>query len=541
MADFQQNFLNSVQGGLQIGQQIRAVQDRNKINALASQGYSTAPNDRQALLGQIANVDAGAARQQEQAFANTDERRNTTLANMARLLTTAPDQARPGLYQQMLPTLSTFGMSELPTEYNAETAPIINQAAQSIASAYGTGANSTPTDVRSFQQMTAGLSQEDQERARRINLGLDPRQSSAAISYMQVAGPDGVKRLVAVDPRQIGAQIVGDGAGYGSFSEVPQQMVPQGNSPAVFSQLASEFPAVTMTSGTRSAERNAQVGGQPNSQHLAGTAADYAVPANQKPAFISRARQLGYQAIDEGDHIHLQLPRGSGGGQNVFAGRRPEDEAAAVERAKTGVELESLPTKIALENQGAIERASGTARAEADAKREADLATAAQKKYVDAGTTLSLLEQAEPLIRAATGSMLGNARDQTLAAFGQTTDGAAAIAALNPIAANLTLAVPRMEGPQSDADRMLYQQAAGSFNNPNTTVGQKLASLQTMKTLAQKYRNPAAGSGNGLQTTNAVVDGPGSGVRRVNSAADYDALPSGTLFIAPDGSQRRKR
>ncbi|WP_398572861.1 D-Ala-D-Ala carboxypeptidase family metallohydrolase, partial [Staphylococcus aureus] len=65
-----------------------------------------------------------------------------------------------------------------------------------------------------------------------------------------------------------------------------------------------------MTSGVRSAERNAQVGGQSNSQHLNGTAADYAVPTNQKPAFISRARQLGYHAIDEGDHIHLQLPRG---------------------------------------------------------------------------------------------------------------------------------------------------------------------------------------------------------------------------------------
>lgn len=139
MADFQQNFLNAVQNGLNIGQQVRAVQDRNRINQLASQAYSTAPDQRQALLGHIAQVDARAAQQQEQAFATGDERRNTTLVNMARLLTTAPDQARPGLYAQMLPTLSTFGMSELPQEYNAETAPIINQAAQSIASAYGGG------------------------------------------------------------------------------------------------------------------------------------------------------------------------------------------------------------------------------------------------------------------------------------------------------------------------------------------------------------------------------------------------------------------
>lgn len=139
MADFQQNAFNAINQGFNFGQQVKAVQDQKKINQLASQGYGAPQQDRQGLLGQMAQVDARSAQQQEQAFANTDERRNTTLANMARILTSAPDQARPGLYQQMLPTLSQFGMSELPQEYNAQTAPIINQAADSIASAYGGG------------------------------------------------------------------------------------------------------------------------------------------------------------------------------------------------------------------------------------------------------------------------------------------------------------------------------------------------------------------------------------------------------------------
>lgn len=139
MADFQQNAFNAINQGFNFGQQVKAVQDQKRINQLASQGYGAPQQDRQGLLGQIAQVDARAAQQQEQAFANSDERRNTTLANMARILTSAPDQARPGLYQQMLPTLSSFGMSDLPQEYNAETAPIINQAADSIASAYGGG------------------------------------------------------------------------------------------------------------------------------------------------------------------------------------------------------------------------------------------------------------------------------------------------------------------------------------------------------------------------------------------------------------------
>jgi hypothetical protein len=137
MENYQQNFLASLQGGLQLGQQLRGVQDRNQLNKLASQAYSAPPEQRDGLLGQMAGVDARAAQQQEQAFANTDERRNTTMVNMAKLLTSAPEQARAGLYQRMVPTLSGMGLSELPPEYNAQTAPIIDQAAQSIVQAYG--------------------------------------------------------------------------------------------------------------------------------------------------------------------------------------------------------------------------------------------------------------------------------------------------------------------------------------------------------------------------------------------------------------------
>jgi hypothetical protein len=388
MENYQQNFLASLQGGLQLGQQLRGVQDRNRLNQLASQAYSAPPEQRDGLLGQMAGVDARAAQQQEQAFANTDERRNMTMVNMAKLLTSAPEQARAGLYQRMVPTLSGMGLSELPQEYNAQTAPIIDQAAQSIVQAYGGAAGQAPTDVRSFQMMTQGLDPADVERARRVSLGLDPRQSSAAISYQKVRGPDGIERLVAVDPRQIGAQVVGDGIGYGSFSEAPQQSAPQGAGHfAAFSQLATEFPAVTMTSGARSAERNAQVGGQPNSQHLNGTAADYAVPANQKPAFISRARQLGYHAIDEGDHIHLQLPRGGGGGgANMFAGRRPEDEAAAVEAAKLNTQQAFLPQELEARTNAAIAQSAGIEQNKANVERASGArAKSAQLNNVDRG------------------------------------------------------------------------------------------------------------------------------------------------------------
>lgn len=67
----------------------------------------------------------------------------------------------------------------------------------------------------------------------------------------------------------------------------------------------------SLTSWWRSWEENLRVGGStsPLSQHLAGLAVDV-VPGNW-PAFVRSARAAGLVAVDEGDHVHVQLwPRG---------------------------------------------------------------------------------------------------------------------------------------------------------------------------------------------------------------------------------------
>lgn len=74
-----------------------------------------------------------------------------------------------------------------------------------------------------------------------------------------------------------------------------------------YRDLAERFGA-TITSLDRTPERNRAVGGVPNSQHLRGTAGDFVVPEGQKAEFMAEARRRGYEAIDEGDHVHLELP-----------------------------------------------------------------------------------------------------------------------------------------------------------------------------------------------------------------------------------------
>lgn len=503
--------------GRQRGQQ-------NQLNMLAGQSYgASTPEQQSSLLGQIAQINPQAAQAQQQQFQSQEDRNRNEIYGLAQGWKKIPSQYRQNYYDRFLsPRLSAMGMGDQPPYDEAA----IDGVADQFIAAFGQQAlGAQPTDVRSFEMMAQGLSAEDREKARRVHLGLDGRQSSAAISYQKVKGPDGIDRLVAVDPRQIGAQVVGDGVGYGSFSQPsPTAGGTDGNHFAAFSQLATEFPAVTMTSGARSAERNVQVGGQPNSQHLNGSAADYAVPANQKPAFISRARQLGYQAIDEGDHIHLQLPRGSagGGGQNIFAGRRPEDEAAAVESAKLGVQQQFLPQELGMRTQAALQQEAGKAALSLQADQNKTQATRAR----DANTALDLLDQAEGLLPDATGSLAGAAYDRGAATFGRSTPGAQATAALKAIAGQLTSKMPRMEGPQSDKDVQLYKEMAGDLANDTLPVATRQAALRQIRGLQQKY----AGS---VRTSDAP--------RQIQSADEYSALPSGTLFIAPDGTQRRKR
>lgn len=62
-----------------------------------------------------------------------------------------------------------------------------------------------------------------------------------------------------------------------------------------------------ITSGPRSIDWNAKVGGLPTSMHLVGLGADMAgVHPDQFPAVKTMAQRIGILALDESYHIHLQ-------------------------------------------------------------------------------------------------------------------------------------------------------------------------------------------------------------------------------------------
>lgn len=70
--------------------------------------------------------------------------------------------------------------------------------------------------------------------------------------------------------------------------------------------LASMYD-LSVTSWYRTPKRNKLVGGSPNSRHLKGRAFDIVLDDDEKKVdFYKDCIKLNIEAIDEGDHLHLQ-------------------------------------------------------------------------------------------------------------------------------------------------------------------------------------------------------------------------------------------
>jgi hypothetical protein len=321
----------------------RQMRQANTLNQLAAQAYGAPVEQRDALVRQAIASDAASGLQLGQALDQDDARRTRSLVNMARMLTNAPDQARPQLYQRMLPSLQRFGV-EAPPQYDDTVA----QTAQAIVQAYGLADGSTPTEVRAFQAMTQGLTPDEQERARRIHLGLEGRASNAGMGFGTFKDAQGFERPQRSNPRTGQVEIWYDEQG---------RWVPLGEAAAAVPAGYPMAPAApTVFTGAD---------GTP-------VTIDPSIPPNVAADIMRNEAQ--WAAAPDMATAHLpeqRVPQFSGTPAGLGRGRRPEDEAAARRAAETAVELAALPQRQAIETQGAIERTRGTEQAKADAEQAA--------------------------------------------------------------------------------------------------------------------------------------------------------------------------
>ena len=109
------------------------------------------------------------------------------------------------------------------------------------------------------------------------------------------------------------------------------------------------------------------------------------------------------------------------------------------------------------------------------------------QKQNDANEVLGILQQAAPLINTSTGSGIGSIVDATQGFFGGTNKGAIASSQLKALEGLLVSKMPKMSGPQSDKDVLLYKQMAGQIGDPTIPAPQKRAAMETINTLNAKY------------------------------------------------------
>jgi len=117
-----------------------------------------------------------------------------------------------------------------------------------------------------------------------------------------------------------------------------------------------------------------------------------------------------------------------------------------------------------------------------------------QKPVTEAKEAISLINQAETLLDTATGSLTGTGVDVLAGAFGKSTQGAKSSAQLKAIQGALVAKMPKMSGPQSDKDVLLYREMAAQVGDSTLPTDTRRAALETLREIQERYAKVEPGS-----------------------------------------------
>jgi hypothetical protein len=423
-------------------------QRQSKLRELAGMAAQADPMSRQQYVSQAIGVDPQAGFQMSQGLSQDEDRRNKTMVSMAKMLSGAPPEARPGIYQRMVPAFQQLGMSEFPQAYTPETAPMIDQTAQALVQAYG---------------------------------GADGRSNVQS----RFVGQDGNVYTVMRDGSVVNTGIEADRQMW--FRDHP------GMAPELVNKAGQVMPVgqpMGMGAPGSASAPIPQGGGQgfvDESMQLANQMIAAGIPEAQVDAFL-RSRMNPASGMPQQGQISPQTQEGLGPRLDPVRGgyARPSE-------AQIAAETEAAKRATALRFAAPEAQAAGLREAAVlGARTSAEIGGKDIERARSADDALSLLDEAEALIPVSTGSGLGAIADKGLGYIGVADQGAQAIASLKAIAGQLVAKMPRMEGPQSDRDVAMYKDMAGNLSDPTVPRESRLAALQTIRQLQAKYASPQA-------------------------------------------------
>ena len=151
-------------------------------------------------------------------------------------------------------------------------------------------------------------------------------------------------------------------------------------------------------------------------------------------------------------------------------------------------EKEQIKSNIELNKEKSLAEFNANLAAEKVAQNnKAELQKQTQEKDIQAERDYQgasdAIREALPLMAKSTASGIGKTYDDVMAYFGNSTEGADAAAALDVIGGRLVSMQPKMSGPQSDKDVLLYQKMAGNVADSTKPISQRLNALRSMKAL----------------------------------------------------------
>lgn len=131
---------------------------------------------------------------------------------------------------------------------------------------------------------------------------------------------------------------------------------------------------------------------------------------------------------------------------------------------------------------------------EAMAKNNAEQQMGFDKKSLQADDTQTVIDETRNLLTQdnASGSVPGAVWAAGKSMFGQSDPTTQANAQLQVLGGRLVASMPRMEGPQSDKDVLLYREMAGKIADPTVPAGDKLSAMQALEQINAKYAGQAS-------------------------------------------------
>jgi hypothetical protein len=494
MANFADAFLGARDNAIARTRLQQEDQNRSALAKLYGDYYKAPEDQRQAILPEIARR-GGDPFQLEDRQHQSQQRRQQELVTRAQFIKYLPPEHQPVAWQRMQGDVAQLtGVPELATmPWDPQTfMPVIDQLA-------GAGGN----DPKVLSPGAAMV--------RPDGTVVYRNPATPGYSVQEYTMPDGSTGYL-----QIPTKGEAPGTAYGVGSAPAPRSQPPANPMGVLAGISqlSQAPGAQTTSLYRDPAKNRDVGGVTNSQHMSGTAGDFVVPASAKPAFMAQARALGFEAIDEGDHVHVELPPGaampaSGGGGSApspagggFGQTDAQRAEAAAEAARQKVAAEET-----MRRQLALQYAPAEAQAAADAarlKKSGELEAERTEAQRGQGRTYQLYKTASDGLRDAlagttTGPVAG--RMPALTADAQIAEGG--VAAMAPVLKQLFRSAG--EGVFTDKDQeLLMRMLPTRADHPEAAK----AKLEMIDNIVQAKLGVAGGEGaGGGLAPGAVEDG----------------------------------